>query len=57
LSGQEIRTLASGRQNAGLHTIKWDGKDRFGHEVGAGVYIYAVQTGREKLMRKLTVLQ
>lgn len=57
LNGQEIRTLASGHQNAGLHTIKWDGKDRFGREVGAGVYIYAVQTGQEKFMRKLTVLQ
>jgi hypothetical protein len=57
LHGQEVRTLASGHQNAGLHAIKWDGKDGFGHEVAAGVYIYAMQTGREKLVRKLAVLQ
>ncbi len=57
LNGQEVRTLASGHQNAGLHAIKWDGRDDFGIAVGAGIYFYALLTEREKFMRKLTVLQ
>lgn len=56
LNGQEVRTLVNGFQQSGLHSIKWDGKDRFGIDVGAGVYVYAMQTDNEKFIRKLTVL-
>jgi hypothetical protein len=38
--GQEIKTLLNGRQPAGIHIIQWDGTNRFGENVGGGVYFY-----------------
>jgi flagellar hook assembly protein FlgD len=56
LYGQEIKRLVDDFQNAGRHTTTWDGKDRRGNEVGSGVYFYAMEYGKERLIRKLTVL-
>jgi len=56
LHGQEIKTLVNDYQNAGKYTTMWDGRDRRGNEVGAGVYFYAMEYGKERLIRKLTVL-
>jgi len=56
LNGQEIKRLVDDFQNAGRYTTSWDGKDRRGNEVGSGVYFYAMEYGKERLIRKLTVL-
>jgi hypothetical protein len=37
-SGRLVRTMASGRQVAGEHTMNWDGRDASGRLVPAGVY-------------------
>lgn len=36
--GQEITQLMSTEIEAGLHTIRWDGRDRNGHQVAPGMY-------------------
>ncbi len=56
LNGQEIKRLVDDFHNAGRYTTSWDGKDRRGNEVGSGVYFYAMEYGKERLIRKLTVL-
>lgn len=56
LNGQETRTLVNAPQAAGLHSLRWDGKDNLGMAVGAGVYLYVLQAGRQRLVRKLIVL-
>jgi hypothetical protein len=40
LLGQEIRTLISAPQEAGHHSIMWDGRDNNGIPVASGIYIY-----------------
>jgi len=55
--GQEVQTLVKRNQKSGHHLVKWDGRDRFGNEVDAGIYVYILQAGRERLSRKLVVLR
>ena len=42
--GQEIVRLLDKEMNAGMHTIKWDGKDKSGTEVATGIYLYRLVT-------------
>jgi hypothetical protein len=41
--GRSVRSYASSVQQAGNHTIAWDGTDDFGNSVPSGIYIYRVQ--------------
>ena len=45
LLGQRIATLVDGDQPAGFHSARWDGTDAAGRAVGAGVYLYRLQSG------------
>ena len=44
VSGRSVRTLAAGKVAAGEHTLTWDGRDRQGHDVKAGVYFVRLRT-------------
>ena len=39
LLGQKVCTVADEVQKAGYHTVRWDGRDELGREVGSGVYL------------------
>ncbi len=56
LSGQEVSTLSRGLLRAGRYTVVWDGRDRRGNVVPAGLYVYALQSEIRRLSRKLLVL-
>lgn len=43
LLGQKIRTLLSEQKTAGVHTIKWDGKDDLGRTIVSGVYFISLE--------------
>jgi C1A family cysteine protease len=57
LIGQEITTLVDGTQDGGIHSIAWDGRDRFGQMVSSGIYIYRLQAGSEVQSRKMIVMR
>ena len=40
VTGQLVRELVNGKMNAGRHVFSWDGRDRSGNTVGAGMYLY-----------------
>ena len=42
--GRVVKTLLTGRLEAGIHTIKWDGKDDTGISVSSGMYICSIKT-------------
>jgi hypothetical protein len=44
LAGRRVRTLADGLLPAGTHVATWDGRDRQGNAVGAGVYFVRLVT-------------
>ena len=45
LLGQRVAMLVDGQQPAGFHSAQWDGTDATGRAVGAGVYLYRLQSG------------
>lgn len=42
--GRLVRTLVTGNQPAGLHTVVWDGRDDRGSDVASGVYFARLES-------------
>ena len=57
LNGQEIRSLASGFHATGFHQVLWDGKDNDGRQMGSGVYIAVLSSGKLVKTSKLTIIR
>jgi hypothetical protein len=63
--GQEIRRLADEQYGAGVHSVRWDGKDNAGNAVASGVYLYQLQvvdsakggTGNFSQVQKMNLLR
>jgi len=60
--GQLVRTLELGNYPAGIYTspgraVPWDGRDKRGRELAAGVYVYCLDTGSLRLSGKLILLR
>ena len=51
--GHEVRTLISTRQQAGTHSVLWDGSNNLGIKVSSGIFIYQLQAGDFTETRKL----
>ncbi len=56
--GQLVRKLVSGVQDAGTHTVQWNGKDASGQTVSSGIYLYVLETGQNfRSTRKMVLLK
>lgn len=55
--GQEIRTLANSQYQAGIHSLRWDGKDNNGNSVASGVYLYQLRAGDFSQIKKMSLLR
>jgi flagellar hook assembly protein FlgD len=55
--GQLVRTLVSGHTSAGVHSVKWDGRDDAGREVGSGIYFYGIRTADFTDTRKMILMK
>ena len=56
-AGQRVRTLFSGAQNAGAHTLTWDGLTDNGRSAASGVYLYRFSTDSKIEQRKMLLLR
>jgi hypothetical protein len=56
IRGQIVRTLVDGFQTIGIKHARWDSRDDFGNEVGAGVYFIRLKAGQHIFTRR-TLLQ
>lgn len=54
LSGVFVRELTETDRDGG---VQWDLRDRRGRTVGAGIYIYEVESGRKKKREKIAVVK
>jgi hypothetical protein len=57
LSGQRVRTLISRRMASGMHEVKWDSRNAFGHAMGSGIYFYRIRAGEFVETRKMVLLK
>jgi flagellar hook assembly protein FlgD len=55
--GRKIRILDSGIKDSGYHTVSWDGKDSFGKQVSAGIYLYQLQIGQYIQTNKMVLIK
>jgi len=55
LQGREVTRLRHGRLEAGTHDVFWDGRDRTGQPVSAGIYILRLSFDGEHRTRRLVV--
>ena len=57
MMGREIRSLVRGNLPAGYHYVQWDGTNKTGSHVAAGVYIYVMQTKDARDLKKMILLK
>lgn len=57
VKGRLVRRLVNGRQDPGVYTALWDGRDDSGRGVQSGVYFYRLRTGTQTESRKMLVLR
>ena len=55
--GREVAVLLNGEQEPGYHSIMWNGQNKMGQTVGAGMYFYSIQTGQFRQTRKMILLK
>jgi mannose/cellobiose epimerase-like protein (N-acyl-D-glucosamine 2-epimerase family) len=56
--GQEVRTLLTGRKDAGQYTLQWDGRDNFGRSVASGIYFcqLSASSGENRTLTRKMIL-
>ena len=57
IMGRSIKSLVNSNQTAGYRSIRWDGKNNLGEGVSAGMYIYMIQAGEFRQVRKMVLLK
>ena len=57
VNGQVIKEFTGSSEQAGIHTMVWDGKNNAGQTVGSGVYIYKVTFQNSVLTRKMLFIK
>jgi subtilisin family serine protease len=57
VAGQLVRTLVDSKQPAGKYDFTWDGRDDQTRRLAAGVYLYRLEAGEQKLTKKLVMLK
>ncbi len=55
VSGRLVRTIVDDTRSRGTHTAAWDGKDRDGITLSAGVYLLRLETAQGTTARKVTI--
>jgi hypothetical protein len=57
IMGRSIRSLINSQQTAGYRSIQWNATNNFGEPVSAGMYIYMIQAGEFRQVRKMVLLK
>jgi len=55
VGGRRVARLVSGELPAGPHEVQWSGRDDAGQRVPAGVYVYELAMGRDRLSRRMVI--
>ncbi|KAA3598076.1 MAG: T9SS C-terminal target domain-containing protein [Calditrichaeota bacterium] len=55
--GQLVKTLVDKAQNAGSHSIKWNGTDENGSQVSSGVYLYELNVDGNVEAKKMNFIK
>jgi hypothetical protein len=53
VNGRRVASREHGTLGGGAHRISWDGRDRSGRDVGAGIYWIRVEAGDRRIVRQV----
>ncbi len=56
-SGERVRVLRDGVEEAGHRTATWDGRNEFGQDVASGVYLYRLEANEYSESQKMVLLR
>ena len=57
VAGRRIRNLLNRKIDAGIHRIRWDGKNDSGSDVASGIYFYRLTVGELSKTKKIVLLR
>ncbi len=57
LNGQRVAVLSQGDHEAGLHRLRWDGRDDRGRPLASGTYLYRLATAGQVSARKFVLIR
>ena len=57
ITGRLVTTLIDANLNSGYHNVTWDGRDVYGSNVSAGLYVYTLQAEGVSLTRKMVLMK
>jgi photosystem II stability/assembly factor-like uncharacterized protein len=57
LTGQMVRTLVDAQKSAGRHQVVWDGLNERGGHLPSGVYLYRIEAGDFRAVRRLAMVK
>ncbi|MED5317018.1 MAG: FlgD immunoglobulin-like domain containing protein, partial [Candidatus Neomarinimicrobiota bacterium] len=57
VTGREVKQLINASQEAGYHSMLWNGRNSQGQNAGAGVYFYMIQANDFRQVRKMLLLK
>jgi flagellar hook assembly protein FlgD len=57
IMGRSIKSLVNSNQTAGYRSIQWNATNNLGEPVFAGMYIYMIQAGEFRQVRKMILLK
>jgi len=55
--GQTVKSLISGQQEQGYHTVRWDGRNDHGRQVSTGLYFIEFCSGQFRFIKKAVLLR
>jgi len=57
MMGRKVSTLISSRQTAGYKTVQWNATNDAGEPLSAGLYLYMIEAGQIRQMKKMVLLK
>jgi len=57
LAGRRVRTLIDEEKSGGEYTVRWNGRDDNGRQLGSGVYFYRIEIGDFRVDRRMVMLK
>jgi DNA-binding beta-propeller fold protein YncE len=57
IAGQLVKTIVDQPQQAGVHSVSWNGRDNKGRQVAAGIYFCSLGTGYHSSTKKMVMLK
>jgi hypothetical protein len=55
--GQKVKTLIDNKQEAGFHSISWNGTDYYNKKLSSGIYIILLKSGSFSQTKKILLIQ